>query len=110
MKKKEIIKDSNKFSEIIKNSKYHKNNYFVIYYNNCKTLEYPMFGITVPTKFGNAVKRNKIKRQVKDIIDKNKFLFKKEREYIIMIRRGTEKLSYQQLSENLLSLIKKVNT
>lgn len=110
MKKKEIIKDSKKFSEIIKTSKYKKNNHFVIYYNNSEVLEIPMFGITVPTKLGNAVTRNKIKRQVKDIIDKNKFLFKKDREYIIMIRRGSEKLSYQQLTENLISLIKKVNT
>ena len=71
MKKREIIKRKQDYTKIIKNCPCIKNKYYIIYYNNNKKDN--KFGISVPKKTGKAVVRNKIKRQIKNIIDKNKF-------------------------------------
>ena len=60
MKKREIIKNKLEYTNIINNSKYTKNDYFIIYYR--KNNKYNRYGISVPKKTGKAVLRNKIKR------------------------------------------------
>ena len=60
MKKKDIIKSSDEYTEIINTGKTRKNKYYSIYYrNNDKSNRY---GITIPKKLGIAVLRNKTKR------------------------------------------------
>ena len=51
MKKYEVVKEHKEFNDIINNSKYIKNNNFVIYYRNSE-FNYPRFGIAISTKFG----------------------------------------------------------
>ncbi len=106
MKKKQIIKSSLEYTEIIKNSPYKKNNYFIIYYrNNFKTNRY---GISVPKKTGKANIRNKIKRRIKNIIDNNEFTIHTPYDYVIIIRKRLLELNYQQIETNLINLIKKI--
>ena len=63
MKKKDIIKKNTEFSEILNLNNNVKNKYYSIYYrDNSKS---PRYGISVPTKTGKAVIRNKIKRRVR---------------------------------------------
>ena len=64
MKKKNIIKSKLEYTKIIKNCKYKKNNYFVIYY--CKTTKNNRYGISVPKKIGKAYLRNKIKTLIEN--------------------------------------------
>ncbi len=105
MNKENIIKDSKTFSEIISKKKSVKNIYFSIYYQ--KT-EKTLFGITVPKKIGKAYQRNKIKRQLKNIIMTNKFNIQKGNSYVIIIKEAAKNLEYNSLKEELLQLIKKV--
>ena len=105
MKKKEIIKKSNDFTNIIKKGKKIKNKYFSIYYiENSKTL----YGISVPTKTGKAVVRNKIKRQVKNIIDNNKNYIQNNYNYVIIIRKEILSLSYKDIEKELIDLFKRM--
>lgn len=106
MKKRDIVTKNQDFSKIIQNSKYIKNNLFAIYYKE-NNLKNERFGISVSKKIGNAVVRNKIKRQMKNIIDKNKNLFKKEIDYIIIIRRGILDFNFHQIEDNLIYLLTK---
>ena len=71
MKKINIVKKNEDFDYIIKNGKILKNKYFTIYYIP-ETRDKYRIGITVPKKIGKAVLRNKIKRQIKEIIDNKK--------------------------------------
>ncbi|PPE05888.1 ribonuclease P protein component [Williamsoniiplasma lucivorax] len=65
MKNKRIIKKNFEFQEIIKQNKVLKNPSFVVYFK--KTNEAKLeFGISVGKKIGNAVVRNKIKRQIRN--------------------------------------------
>ena len=75
MKKKDIIKNKNEYTEIINKCLYKKNNYYVIYYRRNNNNN--RYGISIPKKTGKAVLRNKIKRRIKNIIDINKFILPK---------------------------------
>ena len=105
MKKKNIIKSKLEYTKIIKNCKYKKNNYFVIYY--CKTTKNNRYGISVPKKIVKAYLRNKIKRRLKNIIDHNEFDIQKPYDYVIIIRKRLIELNYQEMEKSFMSLITK---
>ena len=105
MKKKDIIKKSYEFTDIINNSKHVSNKSYVIYYKKSSELK---FGISVPKKTGIAVVRNKIKRQVKSIIDNNKKYIQNDYLYVIIIRKGLLDLNYSEREKELISLMKRI--
>lgn len=100
MKKSETIKSKQEFSDLIKNSKFIKTKEFVIYYKE-NNIEKKRFGIAISNKIGNAVTRNKLKRQTREIIDNLKTIFKNNTDYIIMIRKGCLETSFRNRLENL---------
>lgn len=106
MKRIETIKDRRIFNNIIKNGKFIKNQYFVIYYMKSEN-ENNKYGIAVSNKLGKAVVRNKIKRQTRAIIDDNKNLFKNAFNYIIMIRKTCTEAEYSTMNEAFKSLLEK---
>lgn len=106
MKRVETIKDQKVFNDVIKNGKFKKNDFFVIY-NKEREDENIYYGIAISNKVGKAVTRNKLKRQVRFIIDKNRNLFKKKNNYIIMIRKSCPNVDYQKLNQALVSLLEK---
>lgn len=104
MKKIDIIKSSDEYTEIINKGKSKKSKYYSIYYrNNNKDNRY---GITIPKKLGIAVLRNKTKRRVKNIIDKNKNTIQKGYDYVIIVKKGILELTYLDMEKELLKLIK----
>lgn len=91
MKKINIIKKNEDFSRIINKRNYYKSFSYIIYIekqeqNNCH------FGISVSKKIGNAVTRNKIKRQIKSMIDKNKYF--PHYNIVIIVRNNYLKNNY----------------
>ena len=106
MKKKDIIKSKNEYTEIINNCKKISNIYYVIYYR--KNNEINRYGISIPKKTGKAVIRNKIKRRIKNIIDINKFIIPKSYDYVIISIKRLIELNYQEMEFNLINLIKKI--
>ena len=106
MNKEKIIQKSETYSEIINEKKANKSKYFSIYYK--KTDKNNKYGITVPKKVGKANIRNKLKRQIKNIIVTNEKDIQTGFNYVIIIKEASLELSYQELSYELLSLLKKV--
>ena len=106
MKRIETIKDRRMFNNIIKNGKFIKNQYFVIYYMKSEN-ENSKYGIAVSNKLGKAVVRNKLKRQTRAIIDENKNLFKNAFNYIIMIRKTCIEAEFSTMNEAFKSLLEK---
>ncbi len=106
MKKYEIVKKNDEFNDIINGGKCLKNQIYHIYYMD-KEEELPKFGLAVSKKFGNAVERNKVKRQLRTLIDKYKNLFPKQKNYIIMVRRGVKTISYSLMEEHFVHLLQK---
>ncbi|MCX4365139.1 MAG: ribonuclease P protein component [Bacilli bacterium] len=106
MKKYEIIKDKREFDEIIHNAPYLKNRYYVIY-NKERSPKFPRFGLAVGKKIGNAVTRNRVKRQMRAIIDNNKNLFQNTKDYIIIIKKNFLDLSFSEMEIELKRLLEK---
>ena len=107
MNKDKILRKSEDFSTIISNQKYFKNKYFSLYY---KESDKTLYGITVPKKVGKAIIRNKLKRQLKNIISNNEKYIQSNYNYVIIIKEPALKLDYEGLISNLLDLMKKVGT
>lgn len=108
MKKYEVVKKNEDFNDIINTGKFLKSYYYNIYYKVSND-NFPKFGIAVSKKYGNAVERNKIKRQIRSIVDHNKNLFSNYRNYIIMIKKGVKVINYSQMEQEFIHLLKKGN-
>ena len=106
MKKIDIIKASDEFTEIINTGKTKKNKYYSIYYR--KNDEKNRYGITIPKKLGIAVLRNKTKRRVKNIIDKNKKSIQNGYDYVIIVKKGILELAYLDIEKELLKLMQSI--
>ncbi len=107
MKKKNIIKESREFTQILNNKTSKKNYYYSLFYIP-KKLSNNRYGISVPKKTGTAVIRNKLKRQIKSIIDNNEISIQNSYDYVIIIKKSILDLTYQQKEQELISLFKKI--
>lgn len=106
MKKIDIIKSSDEFTEIINKGKSVKSKYYSIYYRQNNSSN--RYGITIPKKLGIAVLRNKTKRRVKNIIDNNKNTMQNAYDYVIIVKKGILDLTFFDMEEELLRLMKKI--
>lgn len=106
MKKTNILKKSMDFDRIIKNNRSYKYKDYILYVEKVEDSTYH-FGLSVGKKVGNAVTRNKIKRQLKTIIDKNNY--EKGINCIIIVRRGLLEKSFSERENDLIEAFKKLN-
>ena len=106
MKKINIVNKNRDFSRIIKNNRSIKSNLFVIYLEK-NTNDIYKFGISASKKVGNAVTRNRVKRQIKSILDKN--TYKNNFNCIIIIKKDIIDKSFDEMSKDLNILINKLN-
>lgn len=108
MKKYEVVKSHEAFNEVINKGNKISNKYFIVFALKNSEVK-PKFGIAVGKKVGNAVVRNKFKRQMRMIIDNNKFLFKNFYNYIIMVKKDCLNINYHEMEKYLVNLLRKDN-
>jgi len=107
MNKGKIIKSSETYSKIINIGFSLKNKYFSIFYQKSDTNN--KYGITIPKKIGKANVRNKLKRQIKNIIMTNEINIPNNYNYVIIIKEASLELKYNEMAKELLNLLKKVS-
>lgn len=106
LKKKFIIKKNYEFQKIINNYFFIKTNSYFIYFKK-NNLKYHRFGISVGKKLCKSVIRNKIKRQIKSMLNFDFLTKEKERyDYIIIVRKSYFINSYLINKKILLKKIK----
>jgi len=106
MKKINILKKNYDFDRIIQNNKPFKYKYLIAYMEK-NTNDVYKFGISIGKKIGNAVNRNKLKRQIKSILDQKHY--KNNFNCIIILGKGILSRTYQEMEENLLEALKRLN-
>ena len=106
MKKINILKESRDFDRIIKNNKPYKYKDYIIYIER-NTNSFYKFGLSVGKKIGNAVNRNKIKRQLKSIIDKKDY--QNNFNCIIIVGKGIKERNFSERETNLLFALNNLN-
>lgn len=106
MKKKYIVRKNAEFNNIINVGYNFRSNIFNI--NVLKNnLTYNRYGVAISTKIGNAVTRNKYKRQIKDIIDDININFSGY-DVIIIARLNIKNCEYIDIKEDIVKLISKI--
>lgn len=108
MKKKYVVKEHVDFTNIIQNGRYYRSKYFVIYMKK-NDLDHYRFGISVGKKVGNAVIRNKVKRQMRMIIDNYKKNYQNDMDYIIIIKSNYVEGSFLEIKNSFEEIIYKMN-
>jgi len=107
MKKRNVVKNNRDFAKIINDGYRIYNDVFSLYVMNNSYGDF-RFGISVSKKIGNAVVRNKIKRQLRNIIDNYKNIYSKDKDYIIIVRRNYLNYSFLQIKDKYIELINKL--
>ncbi len=107
MKKEYRIKKSNDIQDLMKKKNTVGNVYFVIYYQKNHDQEHFKFAISVPKKFGNAVKRNKMKRRIREIIKDESIL--PNIDFFVVAKAKSQSLDFNEIKMNMQKLLKKAN-
>lgn len=94
MKKKNTIKKYLEYKEIINLRKFKRNALFIIYFRK-NDYGYTRIGLLVSKKNGNAVTRNKIKRQIRSMIDELTD-YTKNIDLIILISKNYDITKYNE--------------
>lgn len=94
MKKEYRIRKNEDFGKIISKKTSLANQSFIIYYTK-NDISHIRVGISVSKKLGNAVVRNKIKRQVRSLVNET-FNFEDNIDFIIIVRNKYLQLSYEE--------------
>jgi len=106
MKKVNILKENYEYNRIIKDFKPFKYRDYIIYVEKKEPSIYK-FGFSIGKKIGNAVVRNKIKRQLKNILDKK--VYKNNFNCIIIVGKGILSRSFEEMQINLLEAMDKLD-
>ena len=107
MKKAYRVCKNYEFSSIIQQHTFVKSSSFVVYYVDRKE-DQARVGISVGKKLGNAVKRNKIKRQVRSMIDEI-YDFNESYDTILIIRPHYLRFSYTENKKQLYDLKRRID-
>lgn len=106
MKKVNILKSTREFSRIIKNKSSFKYKDYIVYVERTNEPLYH-FGFSIGKKVGNAVVRNKVKRQLKNILDKKTYQIGFN--CIIIVRKTVLDKTFEEMEKDVYQLLQKIN-
>ena len=98
------IKKYSEFQKVIKAADVKKTCFFVSYRLK-NELGYSRFGISVPKKTGNAVIRNRIKRQVRAAIGLSTN-FEEPIDIVLIVRKNYDINNFEQIKSEIQQLVK----
>lgn len=107
MKKAYRVKDNKEFQAIFKKGKSFANRQLVIYYVPRKNQEHFRVGLSVGTKIGNAVTRNRIKRYLRQAFHELEEQVHSPYDIIIIARQPTKKMESIEIKKSLIHLLSK---
>lgn len=106
MKKEYRIRKNEDFNSIISKKTSCANQSFVVYYTK-NDISHIRVGISVSKKLGNAVVRNKIKRQVRMLV-KETFNLEESIDYIVIVRNKYLQLQYEENKKEIKYVYQKI--
>ena len=107
MKKQYRVKKNNEIELIIKEKKFYSNQFFTVYKRNNLETNHFRYAISVGKKIGNAVVRNKIKRQVTAIIDNLNINLNSNTDVFVIVRPKVKEIDFTKMKLQLEYLFNK---
>jgi ribonuclease P protein component len=108
MKKNYRIKKSEDIEQIIKHKHSVGNKNYIIYIMKNSEAKHFRLATSVSKKLGNAVVRNRQKRLIRQVFNSNKDKIKLY-EIFVIARSNVVNLTYNEVEQNILHLLKKLN-
>ena len=99
------IKKHKEFQEVIAKGELVRSTFFTFYTLENK-LGYTRIGISVPKKSGNAVVRNKIKRQVRAMCAHNTD-YSKSIDLVVIIKKAYDTENFAEVEQDIQNILKK---
>lgn len=106
IKKEYRIKKNQEIDKVIKKRNSVGNKNFVIYKLKNNEADHYRIALSIGKKYGYAVLRNKIKRQIRSVIRNNKDLIDNY-DYVIVIKPAASNLNYTNINDDICMLLKK---
>ena len=107
MKKQYRVKKNQEIELILKEKKYCGNQYFTVYKKTNSETSHFRYAISVGKKIGNAVLRNKIKRQVTAIIDNLNINLNSNTDVFVIVRPKVKEIDFTKMKLQLEYLFNK---
>lgn len=107
MKKRNRLRKNKEIAALVNKKISKSSSSFIIYYNQ-NDYSFSRVCISVSKKLGNAVIRNKIRRQIREMV-KDIFALDKNKDYVIVARKLYNEKDFHQNKEQLESLYQKIN-
>ena len=105
MKKAHRVKKGTEIEAILKTRQSVGNSFFVLYKMKNHEQDHYRFAVSVPKKYGNAVARNKIKRQIREIVMKLDIV--PHVDLFLVVKPKANTLSFQDIQELIQGLVQK---
>lgn len=102
MEKAYRVKKNAEIEKIIQKRDSVGDGFFVIYKIRNSSTGHFRFAVSVSKKYGIAVERNLMKRRVREIVSATKFI--DSFDFIVIVKPASKKLSFQEISADLLKL------
>lgn len=106
MKKALRLTKNLEFINVYKSGRRISSPFFVMYIKK-NDLGYSRLGVSVSKKVGKSVVRNKIKRQIKEIIRKNYDFINSGLDIVFSVKPAAVQLNYAQIEKEIISLLKR---
>ncbi len=106
LKKDNRLKKKYQFNYVYKSGEHFSDKAIVLYVTPSKTKSIKV-GFAVTKKIGHAVTRNKIRRRLREIVQKHLPNFKQNYNIIVVAREGIVDFSFDELEKEFVCLIKK---
>ena len=106
LKKQFRIRNGKEYNTIYKYGKKYGGRFLLVYLLN-KDASGNRFGVVTSKKVGKAVKRNRVKRQIRAVIRLNKDMLKGNNDVIVIARYHTYGATYKELENDFLRIMKK---
>lgn len=110
MRKIKTLKKNYEFKNVLSKGKFYVGKYVIAYIlNNNKSENY--FGVAVSSKIGNAVKRNRVKRVIREAYRVNKDSIKKGFNIVILCKKDIsyDQYNFSDVNSDVISIFDRAN-
>ncbi|WP_281890839.1 ribonuclease P protein component [Paenibacillus sp. YYML68] len=109
MEKKNRLTKREYFDKVYKHGKSSANHQFVLYYKVQPSQLTFRFGVSVSKKIGNAVVRNRIRRQLKEIVRLNASRLPSGYDLILIARKPVLEMNYHEMEKSVFHVLKRAS-
>jgi ribonuclease P protein component len=101
------LRNRDDFNRIYRHGQSFANSQFVVYWRKRPAPGLFRLGISVSSKLGGAVVRNRMRRMIKEIVRLNAAKLSEELDFILIVRKPAIKMAYKEMEGSVFHVLRK---